>query len=105
MSLFIIGLGRASIKEGSTSILIGDMDISRIMVYVQQVEKEKVRDRDENRNKMAKSWNESGKQKNGTNRPQFHKNKWHAPSSSSTPTTRDIVELHGQNSRARSAYS
>ena len=39
MSLFIIGLGRASIKEGSTSILIGDMDISRIMVYVHQVER------------------------------------------------------------------
>ena len=43
MSLFIFGLGHDSSKEGRTSILIGDMDISRIMVYVQQVEKEKVR--------------------------------------------------------------
>ena len=43
MSLFIFGLGHDSSKEGRTSILFGDMDISRIMVYVQQVEKEKVR--------------------------------------------------------------
>ena len=60
MSLFIVGLGRGSSKEGRTSIFIGDMDISRIMVYVQQVEKKKARDKYENRNKMSKSGNESG---------------------------------------------
>ena len=60
MSLFIVGLGRGSSKEGRTSIFIGEMDISRIMVYVQQVEKKKARDKYENRNKMSKSGNESG---------------------------------------------
>ena len=38
MSLFLAGLGRASSKKGRAAILIGDMDISRLMLYVQQVE-------------------------------------------------------------------
>ncbi|XP_069147090.1 uncharacterized protein [Solanum lycopersicum] len=46
MSLFVVRLGRASSKEGRASMLIGDNYISRIMVYVQQVEEEKLRDRD-----------------------------------------------------------
>ena len=33
-SLFVATLGRASSKEGRTAMLIGDMDISRLMVYV-----------------------------------------------------------------------
>ena len=45
MSLFVAGLGRASSKEGRFAMLIGDMDISSLMVYVQKVEKEKLRDR------------------------------------------------------------
>ncbi|WMV42359.1 hypothetical protein MTR67_035744 [Solanum verrucosum] len=44
MSLFVAGLGRLSSEEGRATMLIGDMEISWLMVYVQQVEKEKPRD-------------------------------------------------------------
>ena len=43
MSLFVVGLGRASSKEGRAALLIGDMDISSCMVYVQQFEEQKPR--------------------------------------------------------------
>ena len=59
MSLSIIGLGRASSKEGRHAMFIGDMDISRLMVYVQEYEK--LRDRKEYQNKKAKTRNESRK--------------------------------------------
>ena len=39
MSLFVTGLAHASSKEGRAGMLVGDMDISRIMVYVHQVER------------------------------------------------------------------
>ena len=55
MHLFFAGLGRASSKEDRAAMLIGDMDISRLMVYVHQVEKDKLRDIEEYRNKKAKT--------------------------------------------------
>ena len=42
------------VSKGRAVILIEDMDIARLMVYVQQVEEEKMRDRKEFRNKKAK---------------------------------------------------
>ena len=49
------------------------------MVYVQQVEEEKLRYREEYQNKKVKIVNESGQQKGGSSRPQFQKLKGHAP--------------------------
>uniref|UniRef100_M1E0X7 Gag-pol polyprotein n=1 Tax=Solanum tuberosum TaxID=4113 RepID=M1E0X7_SOLTU len=62
-SLFVSGLSRLSRKEGKNAMLIGDIDIARLMIHVQQVEKEKMRDKEELRNKKAKTTcNESGQQ-------------------------------------------
>ena len=55
MILFVTCLGRASSKEGRVAMLIRDMDISWFMVYGQQVEEEKLRERKEYRGKKAKT--------------------------------------------------
>ncbi|XP_049410640.1 uncharacterized protein LOC125873834 [Solanum stenotomum] len=47
MSLFVIGLSRLSSREGRAAMLIGDMDIARMMIHVQQVKEEKLKDREE----------------------------------------------------------
>ena len=52
-------------------MLIGDVDISRLMVYVKQVENKKLRDEEEYRTKNAKIRNESCQQKGGSSPPQF----------------------------------
>ncbi|KAG5586825.1 hypothetical protein H5410_047259 [Solanum commersonii] len=36
MSLFVVGLSRLSSKEGKTTMLIGDMDITRLMIHQKQ---------------------------------------------------------------------
>ena len=40
-------------------MLIGDMEILRLMIYVQHVEEEKLRDREKYKNKKEKTANES----------------------------------------------
>ncbi|KAH0679031.1 hypothetical protein KY284_020116 [Solanum tuberosum] len=100
MSLFVAGLSRLSSKEGRAAMLIGDMDISRLMVYVQQVEEEKLRDREEFRNKRAKTGNESRQQKGNANRSSFQlRQKGPAPSSAKAPAPRYRGEHNGQNSK------
>ncbi|TMX04679.1 hypothetical protein EJD97_005968 [Solanum chilense] len=63
MSYFLAGIGLSSSKEGRATKLIGDMDILRLMIYVEKVEKEKLRNREEFKNKRAKTRNESGQRK------------------------------------------
>ena len=65
-------------------MLISDMDIFRLMVYVQQVEDEYLIDRDGYQNKKAKTGNEGGKLNSGSSRPLFQKPKGHAPSYASS---------------------
>uniref|UniRef100_M1BF93 Gag-pol polyprotein n=1 Tax=Solanum tuberosum TaxID=4113 RepID=M1BF93_SOLTU len=89
MSLFVAGLSRLSSKEGKEDMLIGDMVITRLMVYVQWVEEEKLRDKEEFRNKKQKQ-------------------KAPTPSSASAPAPRNKDEYNGQNSqnfRTRPAQS
>ncbi|KAG5632223.1 hypothetical protein H5410_003940, partial [Solanum commersonii] len=74
-------------------MLIGDMDITRLMIYVQQDEEDKLRDRKKFKNKRAKTRNESGQQK----RP--------APSSASALVPKNKREYNSQNFRAKPAYS
>ncbi|KAH0781998.1 hypothetical protein KY290_001596 [Solanum tuberosum] len=86
MILFVVGLSRLSSKEGKAAMLIGNMDIARLMVYIQQVEEEKLRDREEFKNKKAKTGNKFGQQMSNVNRSSFqHKQNRPAPSSSSAP--------------------
>ncbi|KAK4718245.1 hypothetical protein R3W88_016583 [Solanum pinnatisectum] len=47
MGLFVAGLCSLSSKEGKTVMLIGDMDIARLMIHVQQVEEDKLMGREE----------------------------------------------------------
>ncbi|WMV32441.1 hypothetical protein MTR67_025826 [Solanum verrucosum] len=64
MSLFVAGIYLLSSKEGKTAMLIGEMDIERLMIHVYQVDEDKLKDREEFRNKRAKTTgNESGQQK------------------------------------------
>jgi len=72
ISLFVVGFSHMSSKEAKAAMLIGDMDIARIMIHVQQVEEDKLRDRVEFKNKRAKtSGNESGQQKSNVSRSSF----------------------------------
>ncbi|XP_069150319.1 uncharacterized protein [Solanum lycopersicum] len=95
ISLFVASLGHASSKEGRVVMLIGAMEISRLIVYVQHVKKDKLRNREEYRIKKAKIVNESGQQKGGLNWPQFQKQKGNAPSSASAPAPRNKGEHYG----------
>ncbi|KAH0689385.1 hypothetical protein KY289_016743 [Solanum tuberosum] len=109
MNLFVAGLSCLSSKEGRAAMLIGDMDISSLMVYVQQVDEEKIRDMEEFKNKRAKTGNESGQQKSNVNRSSFQqKQKGPALSTASAPAPKNKCEYNSQNSqnfRARPAHS
>uniref|UniRef100_M1DIK1 Gag-pol protein n=1 Tax=Solanum tuberosum TaxID=4113 RepID=M1DIK1_SOLTU len=109
MSLFVVGLTRMSSKKSKATMLIGYMGIARLIIHVQQVEKNQLKDREEFENKRAKiSRNESGQQKSNANRSSFqHKQKGPVSSSVSAPAPRNKCEYNSQNSqnfRARPAH-
>ena len=105
MNFFVIGLGRASRKVGRAAMLTGDMEISKLMFYVQQVEEEKQKDIKECRNNRAKIGNGSKQQKSNANRSSLQKKKiGHAPSSASAPTLKKICQYYVQTSRAKHVY-
>ena len=45
ISLFIVGLFCQPTKKGKATRLIGEMDIERLMIHVQQVEEDKLKDK------------------------------------------------------------
>ncbi|KAG5609832.1 hypothetical protein H5410_021113 [Solanum commersonii] len=66
MTLFVFGLSHLSNKEGKETMLIGDMDLCRLMINVHQVEREKLNGMEKFRNNKAKTTNnEIGLQKIG----------------------------------------
>ncbi|KAK6776197.1 hypothetical protein RDI58_027198 [Solanum bulbocastanum] len=106
MSLFVVGLTSLSSKESKTSMLVGYMGIARWMIHVQQVEKDQLRDREEFKNKRAKTRNESGQQKINANRSSFQqKQKGPAPSFASAPALKNKGEYNSQNFIAKPTYS
>ncbi|KAG5572887.1 hypothetical protein H5410_062653 [Solanum commersonii] len=91
MSIFVARFSRLSRKEGKAAILISDMDIARLT---------KLRDREEFRNKKAKTMNEYGQQRNNVNCSSFHqKQKGPTPSSASALAPRNKGEYNSQNSQ------
>ncbi|KAH0652534.1 hypothetical protein KY289_030212 [Solanum tuberosum] len=55
MSLFVVGLSPQSSKEGKAAMLIGDLDLARVMIHIQHVEDDNLKDRKEFKNKRAKT--------------------------------------------------
>lgn len=75
------------------------------MVYIQQVEKEKLRDKEEFKNKRAKTRNKSGQHKSNKNWSSFqHKQKGSALSSTSSPAPMNKCEYNSQNFKAKPTY-
>uniref|UniRef100_M1DP02 Gag-pol polyprotein n=1 Tax=Solanum tuberosum TaxID=4113 RepID=M1DP02_SOLTU len=71
-------------------MLIGYMGIARLMIHVQQVEDDQLRDKEEFKNKRANTGNKSGQQKSIANRLSFQqKQKGLAPSSASAPAPKN----------------
>ncbi|KAG5632124.1 hypothetical protein H5410_003841 [Solanum commersonii] len=73
MSLFVSGQSRLSSKAGYDPMLIVEIDIERPMIHVQQVEEDKLKDREEFHNEMAKTIGNDSEQKKveNVNRPTF----------------------------------
>lgn len=70
--LFVFGLSCLSSKEGNATMLIGDMDIPRLMMHVKQLEEDNLTNIEEFKNKRANiSWNEFMHKNNCVKRSYF----------------------------------
>lgn len=56
ISLFVFRLSHLTNKEGKTVMLIGGIDIARLMTYVQHIEGKKLKDRGDFCNKKGKTF-------------------------------------------------
>ncbi|WMV29440.1 hypothetical protein MTR67_022825 [Solanum verrucosum] len=93
MRKFVSRLSKYVKKECKVALLINNMDISRIMVYAQQVEEYKQRDREEYQNKRKTTCHDSSQQRSGNdNKAFFQKSSYvPTPSSASKPTPRKKI--------------
>ncbi|MDV3186345.1 MAG: hypothetical protein Q8850_02650 [Candidatus Phytoplasma australasiaticum] len=90
MGMYVDGLNRGPKRDGSGEMLVSDMDVGRLMMFVQQADEERQHDREEFRSKKAKtSSHEVGKKGNG--------NWFPAPSSASAPAPRIRNDQKSQN--------
>jgi len=108
MSLYVAGLSRQSSNEGKAAMLIGDIDLARFMIHLQQVGEDKLKDREESKDKRAKIvGDEFRQQKNDANQSSLpQKQKRPVPPSASVPAleNKDGHKRNSYNFRARPAY-
>ena len=96
INLFVVGLGRASSREGRFSMMIGDMDISSLMIYVQQVEEEKLSDKRSSRERELRQGMSSGSRSMiPSSRPSNKNRRGPAPSPVSAPAPKNKSEHFG----------
>ena len=91
MNLFIVGLTRLSSKVSKTTMLISYMGRVMLMIHLQQIDVDQLKNREEFKNKRYKTKrNESRQQKSNVNRSSFqHKQKGPDQSSASKPAPRN----------------
>ncbi|XP_049394894.1 uncharacterized protein LOC125859242 [Solanum stenotomum] len=108
LSLYVVGLSRQSSKEGKATMLIGDIYLARFMIHLQQVEEDKLKDREEFKDKRSKIvGNEFRQQKNDANQsslPQKQEGPTSLSPSALTPENKDGCNRSSYSFRARLAY-
>ncbi|XP_049382834.1 uncharacterized protein LOC125847209 [Solanum stenotomum] len=108
MSLYVVGLSCQSRKEGKKAMLIRDVDPARFTIHVKQVKEDKLKDREEFKNKRAKtSKDEFRQQKSDANRSSLpQKQKGPALPSATAPAPKNKSEYNSNSYsfRAKPVY-